>query len=251
MANLTTVTYSAGAIANTTAGTVSTLDNLLGPAGTPSTNVQSVQGVSGGTPMPVTANAGTNLNTSALALESGGNLAATAAVAGTTAGAAVVTDANGTLQQYLRGLVKLFASITFGTYGTAPGAVAALNVNANVTNALSPGRQTVANSSPVVLAKQDYQDLAASTASTAIKGQSGTTGAAGDWLDFVLIIPETTAAGTVTLEDGANAAINIFVSGTLASLVPFAVPIRANSANGAWKISTGANVHVRAVGNFT
>lgn len=33
--------------------------------------------------------------------------AAIAAVAGTTAGAAVITDANGTLQQYLRGLVKL------------------------------------------------------------------------------------------------------------------------------------------------
>lgn len=38
--------------------------------------------------------------------------AATSAVSGTTAGAAVITDANGTLQQYLRGLVKL--AITAG-----------------------------------------------------------------------------------------------------------------------------------------
>jgi len=60
------------------------------------------------------ANAGTNLNTSALALESGGNLAAVAGVAGTTSGAKVITDANGTIQQYLRGLVSL--AITAGSF---------------------------------------------------------------------------------------------------------------------------------------
>lgn len=102
----------------------------------------------------INANAGTNLNTSALALESGGNLAALAAsasvlddwdetdrakvnliagqvaitgaagavaantprvtlasddpavaVLGTTSGAKVITDANGTIQQYLRGII--------------------------------------------------------------------------------------------------------------------------------------------------
>lgn len=42
------------------------------------------------------------------------------AVAGTTAGAAVVTDANGTLQQYLRGIVKLL--ITSGTIILGAGA---------------------------------------------------------------------------------------------------------------------------------
>jgi len=61
----------------------------LGTAGTPSSDVISVQGITSMTPLKtdgsgvtqpvsgtVTANAGTNLNTSALALESGGNLAA-------------------------------------------------------------------------------------------------------------------------------------------------------------------------------
>jgi len=38
------------------------------------------------------------------------DIGAMAAVEGTTAGAAVVTDANGTIQQYLRGLVVLFVS---------------------------------------------------------------------------------------------------------------------------------------------
>ena len=51
----------------------------LGTAGTASTDVITVQGIASGTPQPisgtVTANAGTNLNTSTLALETGGNLA--------------------------------------------------------------------------------------------------------------------------------------------------------------------------------
>lgn len=53
----------------------------LGTAGTASTDVISVQGIAAMTPLLVTASAGTNLNTSALALEAGGNLAAIAASA--------------------------------------------------------------------------------------------------------------------------------------------------------------------------
>lgn len=52
----------------------------LGTAGSASSDVITVQGIASGTAQPVsgtvTANAGTNLNTSALALETGGNLAA-------------------------------------------------------------------------------------------------------------------------------------------------------------------------------
>lgn len=78
----------------------------------------------------VTANAGTNLNTSALALEAGGHLAtvdtSTAAASttlGATNGAAVVTDANGTVQQYLRGLIKGLAA---GTWQVVLGTSAAV-----------------------------------------------------------------------------------------------------------------------------
>jgi len=131
---------------------------------------------------------------------------------------------------------------------TDPALVVAIHpdsVNAN-------GRGTPANSAPVVLASQDYQDVAASQSSTTIKGQSGATGGAGDWLDFVEIFPESTSPGQVTLQDGANTAVAIFYGGatSVGSLVPFTVPVRAKSANGAWKIVTGAAVHVRAVGNF-
>ncbi len=84
------------------------------------------------TPVPVsgtvTANAGTNLNTSALALESGGHLAtidastaATAAVEGSTAGAKVITDANGTIQQYLRGLIYQLITAGASFFTATPG----------------------------------------------------------------------------------------------------------------------------------
>lgn len=79
-------TNAIGSITNTsfivTQATASNLNATItgsGTAGTPAAGVVSIQGISGGTVVPVsgtiTANAGTNLNTSALALESGGNLA--------------------------------------------------------------------------------------------------------------------------------------------------------------------------------
>lgn len=48
-----------------------------------------------------------------------GWFSAIADVLGIKSGAAVVTDANGTAQQYLRGLVKLFTSVTFKAASTA------------------------------------------------------------------------------------------------------------------------------------
>ena len=72
---------------------------------------QATQPVSG----TITANAGTNLNTSALALESGGNLAAVASVGGSTADVAVTADATGTLSSKLRGLVKMISDVWDGT----------------------------------------------------------------------------------------------------------------------------------------
>lgn len=50
-----------------------------------------------------------------------------APVLGATTGAAVVTDANGTLQQYLRGLVKLFVAEDFATQTTLAALLAAVN----------------------------------------------------------------------------------------------------------------------------
>ena len=93
-----------------------------------------------------------------------------------------------------------------------------------------------------------YEDIAASQSTQIL----GTTGALGDVIDGLLVIPETTGAGTVALKDGSATAVNVFVTGTLSSLVPFFIPMcSARSVNGPWQVTTGANVHVRAFGSFT
>ena len=88
-----------------------------------------MQGVAGGVAMPIsgtiTANAGTNLNTSALALENGGNLAAIA-------GAITSSVMQVNLKQ-LNGAALGSPS----NYGTSPGAVEVQGVNAYVTNSVA------------------------------------------------------------------------------------------------------------------
>lgn len=97
----------------------------------------------------------------------------------------------------------------------------------------------------------DYELVAASQTTQVIGPQSATGSTSiGDILEKVIIIPETTGAGTVAIKDGGDTAINIFVTGTLSDLKTIVVPINARSKSGAWQITTGANVHVIAVGRF-
>ena len=92
----------------------------------------------------------------------------------------------------------------------------------------------------------EYETVAASQTDVVI----GPTGATGDFLSAVLVIPATTAPGVVTIKDNTTAVIS-WPGGTLPSVIPFTIPVGANSVNGAWKITTGANVSVFASGNFT
>lgn len=154
------------------------------------------------------------------------SLTAIAAVAGTTAGAAVVTDANGTIQQYLRGLiVKILVLIA-----QFPASL---------------GRKSSALSLAVVQAGMVYETVAAGQTDQVLGGA----GAAGDFLSHIVIQPVTTGAGAVTVKDGAST-IYLFTSGTLADLSPKTVPLGILSA-GALSVTTGSNVTVLAVGNFT
>jgi hypothetical protein len=92
-----------------------------------------------------------------------------------------------------------------------------------------------------------YEDIAASQTAQVL----GATGSIGDRLDLIIIIPETTSAGTVALLDGAVSR-NIFIAGTLTGLNPIIIPIGARSTNaGGWKITTGAAVHCIAIGEFS
>jgi len=98
-----------------------------------------------------------------------------------------------------------------------------------------------------IAANQAAQALTPTVPSTSKTG----VGNAGDYLSGLLIVPATTGPGTVSIQDGSGSAINVFVSGTLPSTASFFVPIMACSVNGAWSVTTGANVSVIATGQFS
>ena len=93
-----------------------------------------------------------------------------------------------------------------------------------------------------------YETVAASQTDQVL----GATGAAGDLINGILVIPATTAAGAVTLKDNTTA-ITVFTGGTgsVSNLAPFFIALGIRSINGAWKLTTGANVSCIAVGDFT
>lgn len=94
-----------------------------------------------------------------------------------------------------------------------------------------------------------YEPVAASQTDQVI----GASGAAGDYLHSLLIVPATTSPGAVSIKDGSGSAITVFTGGasSLSNLVPFMVPLMAVSKDGAWSVTTGANVSCLAVGRFT
>jgi len=121
------------------------------------------------------------------------------------------------------------------------------------------GQATMANSTPVAIASNqsavavkngqaEYEAVAASATAQAL----GATGGTGDYIAGVLVVPATTSPGAVTLLDNATS-ITIFTGGasSVSNLVPFYIPLGANSVSGAWKLTTGTNVSCIAFGDFT
>lgn len=94
----------------------------------------------------------------------------------------------------------------------------------------------------------EYETVAASQTAQVI----GATGAAGDFISGILVVPATTSPGNVLLLDNATS-ITVFTGGasSVSNLVPFMIPLGMKSVSGAWKITTGANVSCIAIGNFT
>jgi hypothetical protein len=94
-----------------------------------------------------------------------------------------------------------------------------------------------------------YITVAASTGPTTLQTS---TGATGDYISGVLVIPATTSPGAITLTDNSTA-ITIFAGGasSVSNLVPFFIPLGALSASGAWKLTAGANVSCIGIGKFS
>jgi len=124
-------------------------------------------------------------------------------------------------------------------------------------------RVTLASDDPGV-AKLGTIDTSAASVAKAVKGEYetvaasqtaqvlGATGGTGDFISHLLVIPATTSPGAVTLLDNATS-ITVFTGGasSVTNLVPFIIPLNMVSVSGAWKITTGANVSVIGVGDFT
>lgn len=91
-----------------------------------------------------------------------------------------------------------------------------------------------------------YETVAASQTAQAL----GPTGASGDYIKYLVIVPATTGAGSVALLDGSTS-ISVYATGTLSDLKPIVIPLGIHSNTGAWKITTGANVSVIGIGQFT
>lgn len=250
MANLTQVTLASGVPQDS--GTVSTIDALLAIIATAAK--QDTGNTSLASILTKLADPATQTTLAAVLAKLTSDpatqttLAAALATLGSTSGAAVVTDANGTAQQYLRGLVKLIAA----------------GINVVITNANANGQAAMAASAPVVIASnQSSIPVAATTvdpysqyetvASSQTAQVMGAGGATGDYLAGVLVFPGTAGCGVVTIMDNATT-IGTFAGGgttALPSLVPFMIPVGLFSVSGAWKITTGANVTAVGVGKFT
>lgn len=94
-----------------------------------------------------------------------------------------------------------------------------------------------------------YETVAASQTTQTL----GATGATGDFLSGVLVVPATTSPGNVQIKDGAGSAITVFTGGasSVSNLVPFFIPLGMYSTAGAWQVTTGANVSAIGIGRFT
>jgi hypothetical protein len=115
--------------------------------------------------------------------------------------------------------------------------------------ALAAGSNLIGKVEIVDISNAEYETVAASQTAQVLGAGAGATG---DYLAGLLVIPATTSPGLVTILDNATS-IPVFVGGasSVSNLIPFFVPLGIKSVSGAWKVTTGANVSVIAVGNFT
>jgi len=94
----------------------------------------------------------------------------------------------------------------------------------------------------------EYETIAAGQTDQVL----GTTGAIGDYIQGILVVPASISPGAIVLTDN-ETPITVFAggSGSLSNLSSFLIPLCIKSVSGAWKITTGSNVSCIALGKFT
>lgn len=79
----------------------------------------------------------------------------------------------------------------------------------------------------------------------------GSTGAAGDYLEKLIITVATAATAAVSIKDGTGSAIPILPNSPGGGIGVYVVPLDMISLDAGWKVTTGAGSTVVAVGRFT
>ncbi len=123
----------------------------------------------------------------------------------------------------------------------------------SVAGTLTVGTHAVTNTFLTAFGTGYYVTVAASSTATVLQSSSGATG---DYISHILVIPTTTSPNSVTLYDGSSSpdvGITLFAGGatSVSNLIPFTVPVGAVSRSGAWKITTGSGLSCIAVGKFS
>ena len=91
----------------------------------------------------------------------------------------------------------------------------------------------------------DYETVAASATAQVL----GTAGSINDLIARLVVTVGTAATSTVSIKDGAGAAIPIVAANTPIGVYTVEVGVRSRS--GAWSVTTGAGATVVAVGQFS
>lgn len=237
MAAVTDVTITAG-VPTAGSGTVSTLDKFDGAAGTPTSRAVTVQGNSSGTPVPASLAAETTKVIGTVRMASGGVAAGSLATGAGVDGWDLTQGANADA-----------ASLTGSISAKLRGIATALGITAFDLGQGTGGSRTLRVAiDSAQLDGSEYETVAASQTAQVL----GATGATGDFISGILVIPATTSPGNVLLLDNATS-ITVFTGGatSVSNLVPFFIPLGMFSVSGAWKLTTGANVSCIGIGNFT
>lgn len=116
------------------------------------------------------------------------------------------------------------------------------SAHVNLTTLISGENQTL-NVLETVPANE-YETVAAAQTDQVL----GSVGAAGDYLDSLLLT--VGAATAITVKDNATT-IFTFTFGAAVTTGPVEIPIRCKSVSGAWKVTTGASMTALAKGLFS
>lgn len=99
----------------------------------------------------------------------------------------------------------------------------------------------------VINGGDEYELVAVSQTNQAL----GATGAAGDYIESLIIVVATAATAQVQLKDGSGTAFTVFPNSPGGGIGTYVVPLGLRSTNGAWQVTTGAGSTVIATGDFT